>query len=86
MFIFYKSNFCKERNDLKSIEWKLINKQHSKQPRSDTTSCGVFVCKFAELLLASVTSKLSFETDSDSIMKYRREIHNKLDLNNSNPF
>ncbi|XP_038141231.1 proteoglycan 4-like [Cyprinodon tularosa] len=64
----------------KVSRWKCDTVQHPKQ--TDSTSCGVFVLKFAEKLLRR--EEMVFQTNSTAITQHRREIAVKLLLQTDN--
>ncbi|KTF92337.1 hypothetical protein cypCar_00012293, partial [Cyprinus carpio] len=64
----------------KGATWKCVKLPHSLQP--DATSCGVFVCKFAEALLLG--GDLTFSCTDANIAQMREDLGLCL-LNESEP-
>ncbi|KAL1250521.1 hypothetical protein QQF64_018317 [Cirrhinus molitorella] len=59
-----------DQNGFEDTTWKCVKLTHSMQP--DATSCGVFVCKFAEALLLG--GDLNFSCDDTNIAQMREEL------------
>ncbi|XP_076124270.1 sentrin-specific protease 2-like [Alosa pseudoharengus] len=62
-------SFMRHKN-LHFSRWACSTVDHPRQP--DATSCGAFVCKFAQLLLRG--EMLHFRTDQVAVTQLRREI------------
>ena len=56
-------------------KWKLSLKYPTKQDANDGVNCGVYVCKYFELLINRREPSLSFNNDKDSLKKFRNEIY-----------
>lgn len=73
--MFFYSTFWKSRKDCFQIDLKLI--QHAQSIQSDANNCGVYVCKYYQLLLNNIS--LEFSNTANELLQFRFEIKSQLE-------